>query len=379
MPNHYRTDAVISAPPNNDCPDEAAVCQADGGTVTLDPRQLTRELNAFRDARPVRSGWELAATLVPFLVLTGVTLVAVQAGSFFALALTPVAALFLLRLFAIQHDCGHGSFLPGRAGNDWLGRALGVLTLTPYDCWRRSHALHHAATGNLDARGFGDVDTLTMREFGERTRAQRLLYRLYRHPLVLLGLGPAYLFLLRHRLPVGLMKAGWIYWVSALATNAAIALILAVLITLFGWVVVALVVLPIVIMTASMGVWLFYIQHQFEDAHWDQGADWSFHDAALHGSSHLDLPPVLRWFTANIGVHHVHHLASRIPFYRLPEVLRAHPRLQNMNRFTALQTLGALRLALWDEDRRRLVTFREASRLSLQNQEQSIGLSRSIA
>lgn len=338
--------------------------QASPGTAAIDPRQLVRDLKAFRDPRPGRSGWELAITLVPFLLLWGLMFVAVEAGHFFALALTVPAGLLLLRLFLIQHDCGHGSFLPSRSGNNWLGRALGVLTLTPYDCWRRSHALHHAGGGNLDARGLGDVHTLTVREFHARTRWAQLLYRLYRHPFVLLGLGPAYLFLLRHRLPIGLMKAGWIYWVSAMATNAATALLLAALIQQFGIGVVALIFLPVLLIAASIGVWLFYIQHQFEDAHWDESANWSFHDAALRGSSHLELPPVLRWFTANIGVHHVHHLASRIPFYRLPEVLRANPRLKEINRFTALQTFGTLRLALWDEDQRRLVPFPEAPLMS---------------
>ncbi|WP_233998248.1 fatty acid desaturase [Erythrobacter sp. QSSC1-22B] len=284
-------------------------------------------------------------------------LVAVEAGYLFALALTLPAGLFLLRLFLIQHDCGHGSFLKKRASNDWLGRALGVLTFTPYECWRRSHALHHAGTGNLDARGFGDVDTLTVREYGALSRVGKLRYRLYRHPLVLLGIGPAYLFLLRHRLPIGLMKAGRIYWVSAMATNIATALLLAVLVYHFGTSVVVLTLLPVLLIAAMVGVWLFYIQHQFEEAHWDYSANWSFHDAALRGSSYLELPPVLRWFTANIGIHHVHHLASRIPFYRLPEVLITFPHLSSMNRFTALETLGTLRLVLWDEDKRRLVSF----------------------
>jgi omega-6 fatty acid desaturase (delta-12 desaturase) len=330
----------------------------------LDLLQLMRDLSAFRDPRAARSWWELGATLIPFLALFALIVVAVQAGYFLALALTPLAGLFLLRLFIIQHDCGHGAFLRSRAGNDWFGRALGVLTLTPYDCWRRSHALHHAATGNLDARGFGDIDTLTVREFRERTRLQRFFYRFYRHPLVLLGLGPAYLFLLRHRLPIGLMKEGWVYWISAVTTNLATALILAVPVYFAGLGITVLVFLPVLLTAASMGVWLFYIQHQFEDAHWQQGANWSFHDAALHGSSYLDLPPVLRWFTGNIGIHHVHHLASRIPFYRLPEVLKTHPRLRDLNRLTALQTLSALRLALWDEGQRRLVSFREASRIA---------------
>lgn len=327
------------------------------GTSPVDPRHLARELNAFKAVRPWRSGFELAITLAPFLFLCGLMLAAVEAGYFLSLVLTVPAGLLLLRLFLIQHDCGHGSFLRSRPGNDWLGRALGVLTLTPYDCWRRSHALHHAGTGNLDARGFGDVDTLTVREFRARTRRGQLLYRFYRHPLVLMGLAPAYLFLLRHRLPIGLMKAGSIYWASAIGTNIATALLLAALVFKFGIGVVALICLPVVFIAATTGVWLFYIQHQFEAAHWNQGVDWSFHDAALYGSSHLELPSVLRWFTANIGVHHVHHLASRIPFYRFPEVLRAYPHLRAMNRHTALQTLGTLRLALWDEDQRRLVPF----------------------
>lgn len=333
-------------------------------SAPVDPRQLMRDLQAFRDPRPSRSSWELAITLIPFLALFAAIAVAVQAGYFVALAATPVAGLFLLRLFIIQHDCGHGAFLPSRAGNDWIGRALGVLTLTPYDCWRRAHALHHANTGNLDARGFGDVDTLTVREYRERSLWGRITYRLYRHPVVLLGIGPAYLFLLRHRLPVGLMKEGWSYWISAMATNVVTALILALPLYLFGFGVTALVFFPVLLSAASIGVWLFYVQHQFPDAHWDNAADWSFHNAALHGSSHLDLPPILGWFTGYIGIHHVHHLASRIPFYRLPEVLEKHPRLRDLNRFTAVEACRTLRLALWDEDQRGMVSFREAARIA---------------
>ena len=332
-------------------------------TAPIDPRKLMRDLQAFRDPRPIRSGWELAITLIPLLAVFALIAMAVDAGWYLALAATPLGGLFLLRLFIIQHDCGHGAFLKSRASNDWLGRAMGVFTLTPYDCWRRSHALHHAATGNLDARGVGDVDTLTVREYRQRTPMQRFLYRLYRHPVVLLGFGPAYLFLLRHRLPIGLMKEGSIYWISAIATNLATALVLAIPVYIWGFGVTAMVFLPVLLSAASMGVWLFYVQHQFPDAHWDKAEDWSFHDAALHGSSHLDLPPVLGWFTGYIGIHHVHHLASRIPFYRLPEVLESHPHLRDLNRFTALQAWGTLRLALWDEGERVLVSFREAGRI----------------
>ena len=318
-------------------------------------------LKPFSAPSTGRSIWELAATLVPFVATVLVMLIAIDAGYYLALLLSPLAGLLLLRAFIIQHDCGHSAFFAKRAGNDWTGRALGVLTFTPYDCWRRSHTLHHANTGNLDARGYGDVDTLTVREFQSRSPMQRFWYRVYRHPVVLFGIGPAYLFLLRHRLPIGLMRAGSQYWVSALATNLVTAAILGGLIWTFGLTATVLAIIPALLIAASTGVWLFYIQHQFEQAHWDAGDDWSFHEAALHGSSHLDLPQPLRWFTGNIGIHHVHHLVSRIPFYRLPDVLKAYPELRTLNRFTMAQTLRPLLLTLWDEDKRRLVTFREAA------------------
>ncbi|GAA3907814.1 fatty acid desaturase [Sphingomonas limnosediminicola] len=335
--------------------------QISGREAPIDPRRLVRDLHAFRDPSVGRSLRELAVTLAPFLALIAITLVAVEAGYVVALLLIAPASLFLLRLFLIQHDCGHDAFFPSRRANDWLGRFLGVLTLTPYDCWKRSHALHHSTTGNLDARGFGDVDTLTVREFLGQNRWKRLLYRFYRHPVVLFGIAPTYLFLLRHRLPVGLMKAGSRYWVSALATNATTVALVALGTICFGLSTILFTFVPVVLLAASLGVWLFYIQHQFEEAHWDRGDDWSFHDAALHGSSHLELPRALRWFTANIGIHHVHHLSSRIPFYRLPEVLERYPQLVSINRFTAVESLKALRYSLWDEQQRRMVSFSAVS------------------
>lgn len=330
----------------------------------FEPRQLVAELKPFSKVHAGRSAWELAITLAPFMTLILAMLWALDAGYLIALALVPIAGLLLLRTFIIQHDCGHGAFLHKRTSNDALGRALGVLTFTPYDCWRRSHTLHHASTGNLDARGFGDVDTLTVREFQSRGRLQRLFYRAYRHPIVLFGVGPAYLFLLRHRLPIGLMREGAQYWISAIGTNLATAAILAALMVGFGVGNTLLVVVPTILVAATTGVWLFYIQHQFEHAHWEKGEDWSFHDAAMKGSSHLDLPQPLRWFTGNIGIHHVHHLASRIPFYRLPGVLAAYPQLRDVNRLTVPETFKPMTLALWDEDKRRLVSFREAARAS---------------
>ena len=323
----------------------------------IDPKALVRELAPYRSPKLWRSIFELAVTLVPFVALSGLMMAAVEQGYWLALLLLPLAAGLLLRLFLIQHDCGHGAFFPRRSANDWAGRCLGVLTLTPYACWARSHALHHASAGNLDARGFGDVDTLTVREFRSRSRLGRALYRMYRHPLVLFGLGPAYLFLLRHRLPIGLMSAGSRYWLSAIGTNVVLALLLGVLISQFGLAAVLLVQLPALLIAASVGVWLFYVQHQFEEGHWEREGQWSFHEAALQGSSHLELPPVLRWFTANIGAHHIHHLASRVPYYRLPEVLRDRPELVGVNRLTIRDTFRTFGLALWDEDQKRLVPF----------------------
>jgi omega-6 fatty acid desaturase (delta-12 desaturase) len=272
-----------------------------------------------------------------------------QAGYGLYLLLAVPAAGFLVRLFMLQHDCGHGSLFRHRLMNDWLGRVLGVLTLTPYDFWRRTHAAHHASSGNLDRRGMGDVDTLTVREFLALSWLGRLRYRLYRHPLVLFGLGPAYLFFLQYRLPVGLMRAGWQPWLSTMATNLAILLAAAGTIWFVGIGAFLLVHVPITLIGASLGVWLFYVQHQFEDTFWAREKAWNVHEAAFHGSSHYDLPVVLRWFTANIGLHHIHHLSSRIPFYRLPAALRQNPEFAKAERLTLGQSLLCARLVLWDE------------------------------
>jgi omega-6 fatty acid desaturase (delta-12 desaturase) len=236
---------------------------------------------------------------------------------------------------------------------------IGVLTLTPYDYWRRTHAVHHASSGNLDRRGTGDVTTLTVAEYLRLPRWRRLGYRLLRNPLILLALGPIYIFLLKHRLPVELMDGGKEVWISAMATNAAIAAIVVGMGALIGVQNFLVVQLPITLLASSIGMWLFYVQHQFEDTYWDRQKDWSFHAGAMEGSTFFDLPAPLRWFTANIGVHHVHHLASRIPCYRLSEVLRDHPRLREVSRLTLRESFRCFRLALWDEKQRRLVSFRE--------------------
>ena len=327
----------------------------------MDLRSFRQRLNSYSKPSNARGVAEIAITLLPLVMLWTAAWAAFALGHAWASLLIAVpAAGFLVRMFMIQHDCGHGAFFSKRWANDWVGRAIGVLTLTPYDFWRRTHAIHHASSGNLERRGIGDLDTLTVREYREGSRWNRLRYRLYRHPLVMFGIGPAYLFILQHRVPVGLMRAGWQPWVSTMLTNLAIALIVAPLVWFIGIKAFLLIHLPTMLLAASAGVWLFYVQHQFEHTSWESDAEWTQHEAALHGSSHYDLPAPLRWLTANIGVHHVHHLCSRIPYYRLPRVLRDHPELRDIGRLTLLQSIRCVRLTLWDETQRRLVSFRAA-------------------
>ena len=297
--------------------------------------------------------------MIPFILIWLAMWLALDIGYGLYLLLAIPAAGFLVRLFMIQHDCGHGAFFRHRGANDWVGRCIGILTLTPYDFWRRTHAMHHAGSGNLDRRGMGDVDTLTVNEYLSRPRWGRLQYRLYRHPLVMFGLGPAYLFLLRQRLPIGLMRGGWRPWLSTMATNLGIALLAAITIRAVGINAFLLVQVPIVLIGASFGVWLFYVQHQFEWTFWARNGAWNAREAALYGSSHYDLPIVLRWFTANIGIHHVHHLCSQVPFYRLPLILRRYPELANIGRLTLIQSFSCVPLVLWDETARQLISFRK--------------------
>jgi omega-6 fatty acid desaturase (delta-12 desaturase) len=325
------------------------------------PAAWSKKLAPYRESRTGRSILEIVITAVPLAAIWAVAWLLHGLGFWWAaLLLTIPAALFLVRLFMIQHDCGHGAFFAERRANDWVGRIIGVLTLTPYDYWRQTHAIHHATSGNLDRRGLGAIETMTVEEYRAMTPMRRLGYRLYRHPLVMFGLGPAFVFFLMQRLPVGMMRNGWRPWASVLGNTAAIIVGLGGLIWLFGAAPVLLVNVLTMLLAATIGVWLFYIQHQFEGAQWARNGEWQRDQAALTGSSHYDLPPVLRWFTANIGIHHVHHLSSRIPFYRLPKVLKDHPELQPMSRIGLVESLRCARLALWDEQQGRLVSFREA-------------------
>jgi omega-6 fatty acid desaturase (delta-12 desaturase) len=321
---------------------------------------LATSLTRYRKANSARASVELMITAIPFAIIWALMLLALTSGHvwLYGLLILPAAA-FLVRLFLIQHDCGHHSFFENDNYNDWAGRLISVLTLTPYDYWRHSHTIHHATSGNLASRGVGDVNTLTVSEYLACSPWQRLRYRAYRHPAVMFGIGPVYLFVLQHRLPAGFMRQGWGPWLSTMITNVAVTVAFGLMIWAIGLRAFLLIHVPIVLLAAVAGVWLFYVQHQFEQTYWAKDERWSVHDAALRGSSHYELPAVLAWFTANIGVHHVHHLCSRIPYYRLQDVLRDQPALRAVGRITLRQSLQCVRLALWDEGSQRLISFRQ--------------------
>ncbi len=328
----------------------------------VDEKAWVKILARYREPDSRRSVLELAVTVIPFLILWTLMLFSLGVGYWLCLLLAVPAAGFLVRLFMIQHDCGHGSFFRRRVANDAVGRVIGVMTLTPYGYWRRAHAIHHATSGNLERRGTGDVQMLTVSEYLSLSPWRRLSYRLSRNPVILLTIGPIYVFVLKHRLPAGMM-GGREMWISTMSTNLAIAGVILALSAAVGVENFLLVHLPIMLLASSIGIWLFYVQHQFEDTYWARDDDWTFHAGALHGSTHYDLPGPLRWFTANIGIHHVHHLASRIPSYRLNEVLRDHPALRDMGRLTLRQSFSCFRLALWDEEEQKLVSFRDVRRV----------------
>ncbi len=303
---------------------------------------------------------DLATSVVPYLALWVLMYLALNISYLLVVILTVPAAGFLVRTYIVFHDCAHGSFLPSRRANTWLGMICGLLTFTPFAKWRHEHAVHHGTAGDLDRRGVGDVHTLTVAEYRSLPRRQRLGYRLFRNPLVMFGIGPIYAILIAPR------------WVSrgtrqrlrrsVIATNIALVVLVGTLCWLVGWRDYLLIQMPAVLLAGSIGVWLFYVQHQFEDTYWQSTDDWSYAEAALCGSSYLKLPKVLQFFTGNIGLHHVHHMSTRIPNYNLQ---RAHDEIDVFHDVPTLSLwdgLRAVRLKLWDESAAQLVTFAEARR-----------------
>jgi omega-6 fatty acid desaturase (delta-12 desaturase) len=323
-----------------------------------DPGFWRDSLSAYATPRLARSALELLTSVGAYFAASVVLYWALSVSAWLTLALAPLSAAFLLRTYIIFHDCTHGSFLASRRANLWVGTVCGLLVLTPFVRWRHDHAVHHATSGDLDKRGVGDLPTLTVAEYRARSRRAQWAYRMVRSPAIMFGVGPVVAMIIGPRIvargaPERMRN-------SVLRTDVALAVIAGLLVWTIGLGDLLLVWAPGALLAGAAGIWLFYVQHQFEDAYWQRADRWSYADAGLRGSSFLDLPQPLRFVTGNIGYHHIHHLSVRIPNYNLPRAHEDNEVFHSVPRLSFMDGLRAVRLKLWDEQRGRLVTFAEA-------------------
>ena len=321
----------------------------------LGPSFWRERLTPYAEPRVGRGVLDLATSVLPYLALTAAAYALLQVSYLFALVLAFPSAGFLLRTFIVFHDCTHGSFLPSRTANKWVGIVCGVIVFTPFHSWRHEHAVHHATAGDLDQRGMGDVDTLTVAEYLGLSRPRRVEYRLMRNPFVMLVFGPLWAMMVEPRLVPEWARRR--FWRQILATDAVLVVLIAALCALFGWRAVLLVQLPSAMLAGAVGIWLFYVQHQFEGVYWQRHESWSYPASALRGSSYLKLPKVLQFFTGNIGLHHIHHLNPRIPNYNLQRAHDENPVFHDVPTLNMWDGVRALRLKLYDEQRGHLVSF----------------------
>jgi omega-6 fatty acid desaturase (delta-12 desaturase) len=302
-----------------------------------------------------RATWQIFNTLVPYAALWYLMFLSLKISWWLVIPLAILAGGFVVRTFIIFHDCGHSSYFKSRKANDILGFITGVLTFTPYYHWRWEHAIHHSSSGDLDRRGTGDVWTLTVQEYLESSRWKKFAYRLSRNPIILFVVAPLLLFLVLHRVPK--RRAPLRERLSVYFTNLALLLIAGGLTWAFGFKAYLIIQLTILVVAGSTGVWLFYVQHQFEGVYWERSEDWDYAEAALKGSSFYKLPKVLQWFSGNIGFHHIHHLSPRIPNYHLEKCHDAEPLFQTVKPITLFASFKSFTFRLWDEQKRKLVGY----------------------
>lgn len=325
--------------------------------------EWTLKLKQYEKPNALKAAWQLTDTLVPYFGLLVLMYFFTRWGFpvWATLLLTIPAGAFLVRLFIFFHDCVHGSYLESRQAIRIVGNILGVLTFTPFSDWRHKHGVHHSTSGNLDRRGIGDVWTMTVAEYAGSSRLRRFRYRLFRNPAVMFGLGPIFMFLISNRIPVRRSSRKQI--VNVLLTDLAIAAIVTAAALTIGIKTYLLIQLPTLYFAGAAGIWLFYVQHQFDPSYWARTDDWASMEAALQGSSYYKLPRVLQWISGNIGLHHVHHLRPRIPNYNLQEAVDETPELQLHSPLTIRKSIGSVYLNIWDETDKRLLSFRALKRL----------------
>jgi acyl-lipid omega-6 desaturase (Delta-12 desaturase) len=349
--------------PGTDTGTDTTASPAGNGAQEHDPRRWRDLLAPYARPDGRRATLCLATSVVPYVGLSVAIYFLLGVSHILALALALPAGIFLVRTFIVFHDCTHGSFLSSRRANEWVGVITGLMLYAPFVRWRHDHAVHHASSGDLDRRGTGDVRTLTVGEYAALPWRGRLGDRLLRNPLVMFGLGPIVAMIIGPRIVARGARPRMRR--SVIATDVALAAIVIGLCLLIGWADYLLVFGPSALLAGSIGIWLFYVQHQFEDAYWESGDTWNYADAALRGSSFLKLSAPLRFCTGNIGYHHVHHLNARIPNYNLRRAHEENPVFQEVPTLTLGDGLRAVTLKLWDEDRARLVTFAEARRAAV--------------
>ncbi|TXC85651.1 fatty acid desaturase [Metabacillus litoralis] len=325
-------------------------------------KTLKKEIAPYEKATTKESIWQIINTVGPFLILWILAYQSLAISYWLALVPIIIAAGFLTRIFIIFHDCTHFSFFKSRRANRILGTMMGVLTLFPFDQWGHDHAVHHATSGNLDKRGTGDIWTLTVKEYKEAPLKIRLAYRFYRNPIVMFGLGPIYVFLLKNRF--NRKNARKKERNNTYLTNLIIAALVAILCVTLGWQSFLLVQGSIFMISGSIGIWLFYVQHTFEDSYFEVNSEWEYVLAAVEGSSFYKLPKFMQFLTGNIGYHHVHHLSPRVPNYKLEEAHNNTEPLQNVPTISLATSLKSLRFRLWDEDAKNFVSFREVKSLA---------------